>query len=87
MNIYSNYRKNFIDTIDSSDNDNDIEAEVACAWLKLKENTITSDNKKNWLSHKKHLLQLQGKPKLYIGGIFPLSGTKYKAPMLADGQL
>ena len=30
-------------------------------------------------------LQPSEKPQLYIGGIFPITGTKYKAPELAAG--
>ena len=56
----------------------DIYREVACNWLKSDGNS--------WLQQKKDLMKLQEKPKLYIGGIFPLSGTKYIAPVLADGQ-
>ena len=56
----------------------DIETEVACVWLK--------SEGRNWLSRKMDLMKLQEKPKLYIGGIFPLSGTKYIAPVLADGN-
>ena len=68
-------------------NDSDIETKVACAWLKSEDSTVTGNKHKNWFDHKRHLMQLKQKPKLYIGGIFPLSGRKYKAPVLADGQL
>ena len=38
-------------------------------------------------SHQDKLSKLQPseKPQLYIGGIFPITGTKYKAPELAAG--
>ena len=63
----------------------DIETEVACAWLKNQESNVKGDKQLNWLERQKNLMKLQQKPKLYIGGIFPLSGTKYKAPVLAEG--
>ena len=39
------------------------------------------------VSHQDKLSKLQPseKPQLYIGGIFPITGTKYKAPELAAG--
>ena len=56
----------------------DIETDIACVWL--------NSEGRNWLNRKMDLMKLQEKPKLYIGGIFPLSGTKYIAPVLADGN-
>ena len=63
----------------------DIETEVACAWLKKQESNVTGEKQRSWLERQRNLMKLQQKPKLYIGGIFPLSGTKYKAPVLAEG--
>jgi ABC-type proline/glycine betaine transport system substrate-binding protein len=65
----------------------DIDTDVACAWLKSEESSVTGGKHRTWFEQKRNLMKLQQKPKLYIGGIFPLSGTKYNAPVLADGQL
>lgn len=60
--------------------------QIACKWLKhrvpdkSKTNSTTSWYNK-WHGHIK-----TKKKKLYIGGIFPISGTKYVAPELAIGK-
>ena len=60
--------------------------EVACAWLRDQNRNDIGETDQNWLDRMRNQMKLQHKPKLYIGGIFPLSGTKYKAPVLAEGQ-
>jgi hypothetical protein len=70
---------------DRSSHISDIETEVACTWLKIQESNVTGEKQRSWLERQRNLMKLQQKPKLYIGGIFPLSGTKYKAPVLAEG--
>ena len=60
--------------------------QIACKWLKHR---VPDKSKKNgtnswyntWHGHIK-----KKKKKLYIGGIFPISGTKYVAPELAIGK-
>ena len=64
--------------------------EVACAWLnkeKHKEDTEGTETARTIYEHKVASLPLQGKPELYIGGIFPITGNKYRAPELAKGNI
>ena len=58
--------------------------EVACVWLHIKRGTSPT---KTIYEEKVARLPLQGKPELYIGGIFPITGNKYKAPELAKGNI
>ena len=57
--------------------------DVACEWLHspapgtLNNKTIYDEKKQNF--------PFQDKPELYIGGIFPITGQKYRAPELAKG--
>ena len=81
LNLYDSKSKD-----SESENDTDVETEVACAWLKSNGSRVAKKIHQSWFEEKRHLMQLQQKPRLYIGGIFPLSGTKYKAPVLADGK-
>ena len=66
-------------------NKENIERDVACAWLKNQTITVSGKGRSSWLDKQRSLLKVQDKPKLYIGGIFPLSGRKYKSPLLAEG--
>ena len=66
-------------------NKEDIEREVACDWLKSQNTNERGEGRNSWLDQQRKLLKVQEKPKLYIGGIFPLSGRKYKSPLLAEG--
>merc|ERR1712098_881240 len=50
---------------------------AACEWLK------TEDGEKTIYDKKMLNFPFQDKPELYIGGIFPITGNKYKAPELA----
>ena len=55
--------------------------DVACSWLQTPtagDSTIYRDKMSNF--------PFQDKPELYIGGIFPITGSKYKAPELAKGN-
>ena len=49
---------------------------AACEWLK------TEDEEKTIYEKKMLNFPFQDKPELYIGGIFPITGNKYKAPEL-----
>ena len=63
--------------------------EIACAWLNKERMVTTKDGmmiNKTRYQQKVENLPLQGKPELYIGGIFPMTGNKYKAPELAKGK-
>ena len=53
---------------------------AACEWLK------TEDGEKTIYEKKMLNFPFQDKPELYIGGIFPITGNKYKAPELAKGK-
>ena len=53
---------------------------VACSWLQ----TPTGGNSTIY-QEKMSNFPFQDKPELYIGGIFPITGSKYKAPELARG--
>jgi len=60
--------------------------EIACTWLNLEKTNVRKDGRrttKTIYRQKIDNLPLQGKPELYIGGIFPITGNKYKAPELA----
>merc|ERR1719308_747695 len=60
--------------------------EIACAWLNKDRMVTTKEGrmiKKTRYQQMVENLPLQGKPELYIGGIFPMTGNKYKAPELA----
>ena len=63
--------------------------EIACVWLnspttkREKDGTLT---RQTLYQQKIDKLPQQGKPELYIGGIFPITGNKYKAPELATGK-
>merc|ERR1719308_397635 len=60
--------------------------EIACAWLNKERMVSTKEGrmiKKTRYQQMVENLPLQGKPELYIGGIFPITGNKYKAPELA----
>ena len=62
--------------------------DVACTWLNIEKSKPSKDGRtttKTIYQHKIDNLPLQGKPELYIGGIFPITGNKYKAPELAKG--
>ena len=56
--------------------------DIACSWLKQNK---TGNKIETIYEHKLYNLPLQGKPELYIGGIFPITGNKYAAPELAKG--
>ena len=58
--------------------------QIACKWLKHKV-PGKSGNMTYWYN-KWHGHIKRRKKKLYIGGIFPISGTKYIAPELAIGK-
>ena len=62
-------------TSDSSKDENQ-----ACEWMQANDKVVRA-----WVHKMRELMKVQEKPKLYIGGIFPQSGTKYKAPVLAEG--
>ena len=63
--------------------------EIACTWLhkiksmKLNNGTLIT---KTVYEERMETLPQQGKPELYIGGIFPITGNKYRAPELATGN-
>ena len=60
---------------------NDVSYEdVACHWLNQKNNEgiLIYEEKRRNFPH-------EDKPALYIGGIFPITGQKYRAPELAKG--
>ena len=59
--------------------------EIACKWLKHQVRQ-QSGNTKEWYTQWNGHIRGR-KKKLYIGGIFPISGTKYVAPELAIGTL
>ena len=74
--------------ISDSGDDKDYD-EIACTWLSKEMKETTKDGKMINLTRyqqKVENLPLQGKPELYIGGIFPMTGNKYKAPELAKGK-
>ena len=54
---------------------------VACSWLQTQ-----TDGGSTRYKEKMSNFPFQDKPELYIGGIFPITGTKYKAPELAKGN-
>ena len=56
---------------------------VACQWLQTK--TLAGD--KTIYDEKMMNFPFQDKPELYIGGIFPITGQKYRAPELAKGTI
>ena len=56
---------------------------VACEWLHSSA-PGTEDNKTIY-DEKMINFPFQDKPELYIGGIFPITGQKYRAPELAKG--
>ena len=60
----------------------DFEA-VACEWLHS--SAPGTVNNKTIYDEKKQNFPFQDKPELYIGGIFPITGQKYRAPELAKG--
>jgi hypothetical protein len=66
---------------DSSEEEADYEGEV-CQWLRQELAPGGLMRYQDKLSK----LQPSEKPPLYIGGIFPITGTKYKAPELAAGD-
>ena len=55
---------------------------VACTWL----HTQTDGGNSTIFRDKMSNFPFQDKPELYIGGIFPITGSKYKAPELAKGN-
>ena len=55
---------------------------VACSWLQ----TPTAGGNSTIYRDKMSNFPFQDKPELYIGGIFPITGSKYKAPELARGM-
>ena len=54
---------------------------VACSWLQTPTDGGKSSIYRDILAN----FPFQDKPELYIGGIFPITGSKYKAPELAKG--
>merc|ERR1712155_198406 len=52
---------------------------VACSWLQTETKDGTSTIYEDIMAN----FPFQDKPELYIGGIFPITGSKYKAPELA----
>lgn len=60
--------------------------EVACSWLSTRRPTKGTGPGRTIYEDKLERLPLQGKPELYIGGIFPITGSKYRAPELARGK-
>ena len=60
--------------------------EVACAWLITRRPTKGTGTGRTIYEDKLERLPLQGKSELYIGGIFPITGSKYRAPELARGK-
>ena len=56
---------------------------VACEWLHSSA-PGTAENKTIY-DEKMINFPFQDKPELYIGGIFPITGQKYRAPELAKG--
>ena len=64
--------------------------DVACTWLNIKKTKQEKNGTKTTRTiyeHKIDNLPLQGKPELFIGGIFPITGNKYRAPELAKGKV
>ena len=57
--------------------------EVACEWL----HSSAPDTAENKTIYDEKIINFpfQDKPELYIGGIFPITGQKYRAPELAKG--
>ena len=60
--------------------------EIVCEWLKQNTSISSEENPKTIYQHKIDNLPFQGKSELYIGGIFPITGKKYRAPDLAQGK-
>ena len=59
-------------------------AELACEWLSHPVPLGPGENTTWYNTWRGHIFK--EKRKLYIGGIFPMSGTKYVAPELAIGM-
>jgi hypothetical protein len=57
---------------------------IACDWLQ--QNKTATKKSKTIYEDKLENLPLKGKHELYIGGIFPITGKKYRAPELAQGN-
>ena len=60
--------------------------DIACTWLKQNKTENVNEKAITIYEHKLANMPLQGKPELYIGGIFPITGNKYRAPELAKGN-
>ena len=69
---------------DTEDSDTDYE-NFACEWLGKKESS-EDGVERTVLSKKLENIPLKGKHELYIGGIFPIMGKRYRAPELAQGR-
>ena len=71
-----------LDTYNSRNAENDSDYDdVACKWLKKRKS-----EKNTVYEHRLDNLPMQGKHELYIGGIFPITGKRYRAPELAQGN-
>ena len=66
-----------------NNSDSDYEA-VACQWLN--NNNSEDDDERTVYEQKLENIPLKGKHELYIGGIFPIMGRRYRAPELAQGK-
>ena len=70
------------DIADNSDTDYE---NFACEWLGKKESS-EDGVERTVFAKKLENIPLKGKHELYIGGIFPIMGKRYRAPELAQGR-
>ena len=76
------------DNRDTEDNDTDYSdteyENSACEWLS--KDSSVDGVEETFFEKKLKNIPLKGKHELYIGGIFPIMGKRYRAPELAQGK-